>query len=61
MLTLPNPTKYKYLAYPDKFPSDLIDPSFMNRDDNFNKYFIQPLERVIQVVGCQSKKVNKFV
>lgn len=61
MLTLPNPTKYKYLAYPDKFPSDLIDPSFVNRDDNFNKYFIQPLERVIQVVGWQSKKVNKFV
>ena len=48
-LIMPNPTGAPVLAYKDKFPSDLISEKYVNKEENYKKYFIKPITRVLDV------------
>lgn len=50
-LIVPNPLHGKYFAWIDKFPHEIIHDKFINRELNYRKYFVDPLMRVLSVVG----------
>ena len=47
----PNPIRSPVLAYNTKFPHDLIDEKYIDRDLDYNKYFIKPYTRVLDIVN----------
>jgi len=49
-LKMPNPLKQKYFAYLDKFPHEFIPEKYIDRDSNYEKYFVTPLNRVLGTV-----------
>lgn len=44
-------------CYLDKFPHEILDERFIDRDGNFQKYFIDPYMRVLTVAGWNHEYV----
>lgn len=59
-LKVPNPLHEKYFAYLDKFPYEVIDEKFIDRDLNYQKYFVGPLSRVLDVVKWKAEYVSSL-
>lgn len=51
----PNPVKSPVLAYNEGFPSDLLDESYVDKELDYEKYFVTPYQRVLNVVGWNSE------
>ena len=49
-LKVPNPLGLRYFCYLDSFPTEMIDMKYIDRDSNYEKYFVGPLKRVIGVL-----------
>lgn len=46
----PNPVGSKNICYTNKFPSDLIPLSYIDREKDYQKFFIKPIKRVLDVL-----------
>ena len=54
----PNPLRSPVLAYNEKFPSDLIDEKYIDRELDYGKYFIKPFTRVLDIVNWTPSYVS---
>lgn len=54
-LTEPNPLRSPVLAYSSNFPSDLIDESYIDKESDYEKYFVKPLNRVLDILQWNHK------
>lgn len=48
-LKLPNPLHATSLCFLSTFPHEIINEKYINRDDNYDKYFVKPITRVIAI------------
>jgi hypothetical protein len=46
----PNPVGSKNICYTNKFPLDLIPLSYIDREKDYQKFFIKPIKRVLDVL-----------
>lgn len=53
----PNPIRSPVLAYNEKFPSDLLSETYVDKDLDYGKYFIKPYQRVLSIVGWNTERV----
>lgn len=53
----PNPIRSPVLAYNEKYPADLLDEKYVDKDLDYNKYFIKPYKRVLDIVKWNTKHV----
>lgn len=51
----PNPVKSKSICWIDKFPDDLIDPKYIDREKDYQKFFIKPFTRVLDVLSWHTE------
>ncbi len=51
VLQLPNPLKSKVIAFKDRFPSELIDEKYINRQEMFFTLFESPLRDLCSTFG----------
>lgn len=51
----PNPLNTPVLAYNERFPSDLLDAKYVDRELDYEKYFIKPLSRTLDIVQWKTK------
>ena len=49
-LRVPNPLSGRFFCYLDKFPVEMIDQKYIDRESNYEKYFVTPLNRVLNVL-----------
>lgn len=54
-LVEPNPIGSPVLAYNEQFPSDLLPDKYVNKQLDYDKYFVKPLTRVLDVIGWTHK------
>lgn len=54
-LVEPNPVRQKSICYVDKFPEDLLDAKFIDRDQDYEKYYVKPISRVLDIFGWKHK------
>ena len=45
-----NPIRENFFCYLDNFPVEIMKPQFIDREGNYQKYFVAPLMRVLDVV-----------
>lgn len=55
-LKMPNPINSPVLAYNDKFPMDLLDEKYVDRDLDYEKYFIKPYQRVLSILKWNTER-----
>lgn len=57
VLKMPNPTKVNTIAFSDKIPPEFGLEQFVDREFMFNKFFLEPLQRVAEVLqwNCEKK------
>ena len=53
----PNPLRVAYFAYLDKFPHEIVQQKYIDREQNYEKYFVKPIMRVFGVVGWKHEEV----
>lgn len=56
-LKVPNPINSPVLAYNEKFPSDLLDEMYVDRELDYQKYFIKPYQRVLSIINWNTEHV----
>lgn len=52
----PNPLGSKNLCFPDKFPEDLISKDYISIEKDYEKFFIVPIKRVLDVIGWKTEQ-----
>ncbi|QDB73311.1 DNA polymerase [Vibrio phage VAP7] len=55
-LTVPNPTGYNYMAFPDYLPPSLNMDKYVDYKTTFQKKFLDPLETFLKPTGMEWKK-----
>jgi hypothetical protein len=57
VLKMPNPIKVDTIAFSDKIPPEFGLEQFVDRDFMFNKFFLEPLQRIADVLqwSCERK------
>lgn len=51
----PNPLNTPVLAYNERFPSDLLDEKYVDKELDYEKYFIKPLTRTLDILQWTPK------
>lgn len=56
-LTLPNPIRQNVIGFPFTFPPEFNLDRFVDRDQQYEKTFYEPLRRIVDKVGLKMEKV----
>ena len=59
MLT-PNPIRENVFAVPNRLPPEFGLHDYIDRDEQFNKTFLEPIKAVLDVCGWSPQKINKM-
>lgn len=51
----PNPLNTPVLAYNERFPSDLLDEKYVDKELDYEKYFIKPISRTLEILQWKPK------
>lgn len=51
----PNPLNTPVLAYNERFPSDLLDEKYVDKELDYEKYFIKPISRPLDILQWKPK------
>lgn len=57
-LKVPNPINSPVLAYNEKYPTDLLSEEYVDKELDYNKYFIKPYQRVLSILNWNTTKVS---
>lgn len=57
-LVVPNPFGGEYIAYSDKYPEELDIDRWINRNESYDKFFINPIMRVFSKLGWNHEETN---
>lgn len=52
-----NPIRENFFCYPEAFPTTLMNEKFIDREGNYQKYFVAPFKRVLDVVKWKHESV----
>lgn len=55
-----NPLHENYFCYLDEYPREVLDPKYIDRDGNYDKYFVRPLLRVLEIVKWKHEYVSSL-
>lgn len=55
-LKVPNPIREKVLAFPATFPEEFGINTFIDRETQFNKAFVEPLSNILNCIGWKVKE-----
>lgn len=59
-LKLPNPIKEDVIAFPDKLPKDLELHSYIDYETMWNKAFVEPLTKIVNLIGWDLEPKNRI-
>ena len=59
-LTLPNPVKCNVIATPGRMPKELGLDKYLNRDLQFSKSFLNPVQSLVELIGWNTSKSSSL-
>ena len=59
-LVMPNPTMQDVISVPAVLPKPLGLHKYLDRETQFNKTYLEPMKKVLEVVGWEHRKRNKM-
>ena len=57
-LKLPNPIRENVISFVDKLPSEIDIEPYIDRDKQFSKVFLDPLQHILDALGWSATKLN---